>query len=229
MQKDSLNRAAAACDYRTNSGRCIHFDFTKDIYRIQQLIMLRQDLHDKDPKLVGFREFKHGGLKDYTDRHHITQVLMDGDECIGGGRLSFSSLEEKQLLPLEIDLAGPDAPADHPLLLRNLLPDYPLGEYIYAEASRMLVHPDYRNDWGLISQMFVSIYNKSIECGARYLFAMTDPLRCRMYKKINVVNLNLHAVIFKDLKLPDLPDFEGVPMQLMVWDAHRPLAGKSAT
>jgi hypothetical protein len=188
------------------------FIYTHNPKLIQKFIDLRTELYDKDPKFIGFRDFQQNDVRDYWGDHNVTQVLLDGERCIGGGMLTFCAKGETRLLPLELDL---DNPAYR---LKTLLPELALQDIGYVEASRMLVHPDYRNDSEYIGRMFANFYHHARDMQAQYFFAMTDKLRCRMYRKIASLYTGTLATILDHIVLPERPDFEGVKMQIMVWD-----------
>ena len=194
----------------------VTFLYTSNPVLIGKFIDLRKELYDKDPKFVGFRNFQDEDISSYIGDNHITQLLMKGDNCIGGGVLTLGGPGQTHLLPLEIDL-NIDEP-DQPYLLRKMLPELELEKFQYVEASRMLIHPDYRADLRYISTMFVNLYHRARDEKVHYLFAMTDKRRCRMYRKITSVHIGTHANLLTHITLPDRTDFEGVKMQIIVGD-----------
>lgn len=196
----------------------VTFVYTKNPQLIERFTTMRRELYDNDDRFVGFREFHHMEYLDYFSRHDYIQLLFKGDRCIGGGRLTLVRPNEHHLLPLEMDLNGDSDEIPPHYTLRMMLPELMLGQNSYVETSRMLVHPDYRNNMQYISLMFVNLYEKARDLNARYFFAMTDKLRCRMYRKIATVNIGKHATLLDKIQIPDRPDFEGIKMQIMVWD-----------
>lgn len=196
----------------------VRFVFSKNPELIQQFTQMRKELYAQDPRFIGFRDFHHMEYLEYFSAHDHIQLIFDGDKCIGGGRLTLVKPGDTHLLPLEMDLNEDTSEIPPHYQLRYMLPELYLAKESFVEASRMLVHPDYRGDMRYISQMFVNLYEKARELNARYFFAMTDKLRCRMYRKIATVSIGKHATLLDHIHIPDRPDFEGVKMQIMVWD-----------
>ena len=119
---------------------------------------------------------------------------------------------EEHLLPLEIDLGG------GAYLLKKMYPELKLETNGYVEVSRMFIHPDYRKTTEYVANMFINSYNQMIKLGARYKFAMTDNLRCRMYRRIGWLYVHKNTMELPPISLPKVKDFEGVKMQIMGWD-----------
>lgn len=208
--QDKMNHAV------TGRNEQVRFLFTKDIWYVQKFIELREQLYATDPKFIGFREFKTNELQDYIHPQHYTQLLMIGDRCIGGGRVSHAPPDAIHLLPLELDLCEDMVAC--PFRLKHLLKELELDKKGAVEVSRMLVAPEYRDDLGLIATMFKNFYLLGLSLNAEYLFAMTDKVRSRMYRRIAHATINRTGVVFSQLDLPDKPYFEGKKMQIIGWD-----------
>lgn len=199
-----------------NTSGDVAFLYTHNPKLIQQFIDMRSELYAQDPKFVGFREFEHNTVEDYCGNNQVIQVLMLGDRCIGGGMLTFCEKGNSHPLPLEIDLNYGENGTSYSL--RNMLPELELHKHAYVEASRMLVHPEFRTNIDYIGTMFANFYHHARDRGVKYFFAMTDKLRCRMYRKVANLYAGTHAHLYNNLQIPDKPFFEGVHMQMMVWD-----------
>jgi hypothetical protein len=201
------------------NSRPARLEFTRDPAAIQKFMNLRRALYEADPRFVGFREFHRETLDSYILPHHYTLLMWDGDRCIGGGRLTLVKKGEKlPLLPLEQDFME-DMNAAPPFRICDMAKSLHLQKYSYVEASRMLIHPDYRHQPQHIVDLFSLLLRRAQDLGAYYFFAMTDNLRLRLYKKIASVHLGLVGQKL-DVALPDKPVFEGIRMSILMWDIH---------
>lgn len=195
----------------------LRFEFTRDETAITRFIDLRQKLYAVDPRFIGFREFHRETIESYTYPHHHTLLMYNHGECIGGGRLTLIKKgEDMPYLPLEQDFMD-NINSPPPFRLRDIMPECDFKNYHHVEASRMLVHPDYRHKTECIVKMFTLLFREALDLGAGYFFAMSDLARLRLYKKIATVQFNNIAKIVK-VPLPDKPEFEGLRMHILVWD-----------
>jgi hypothetical protein len=195
-------------------------NFTREDSAIEKFINMRQALYEADPRFIGFREFHRETLESYTLPYHHTVLMWDGDKCFGGGRLTLIKKgEDNPFLPLEQDFMD-DTVGAPPFRICNLVKEPDLRQFSYVEASRMLIHPEYRHNPQHIVDLFTILLREAQSLGAHYFLAMTDNLRLRLYKKIASVHLGLVGQKL-DISLPDKPIFEGYKMSILMWDIRK--------
>jgi hypothetical protein len=131
-----------------------------------------------------------------------TVLAHVGRLCVGGLRMTFSSPESPQALPME----------DDEFRLADLLPELDLQNKIYAECTRMALLPDFRRpeiSFLLRAQLFRHCVENKID----YLFWISPATLARSYKQ-TPQQLGFPCQVRMDIAVPEREEYEGIKMFL---------------
>lgn len=179
----------------------IVYEFTKDPGLLHQYYILRENMFINVWGLKGF-----SGREDLHDRYSQILVAREGNQCVGGVRITLKQQRSLRKLPME----------NHDFILEKVLPELKLSECRYAENSRFAVLPEARSKT-LSLAITSNQIQKCLELGIQYSFAMSPVSLARSYKSLAKV-FGLDAKILSDVEIPDREEFEGIPMVLTMFD-----------
>lgn len=176
----------------------ISYEFTTDPESLQQYYNIREFAYKETLGVQGF-----SGQEDELDKHSYILVVKSGNTVIGGARLTVSSPEKPQIMPLE----------ENGFDIKEHFPQLDFTKLKYCEMSRLALLPEFRNNViaEQIHKEFVKICEReNIDVG----FARTTPLQQRRTKTI-FKNLGFEMVIRRDIKLDP---YEHLEMQFSCVD-----------
>jgi N-acyl-L-homoserine lactone synthetase len=189
----------------------IKYDFfinqTKN-HLVQKYFSLRTKIFIDKWKLKHF-----SGDEDKYDKDAFILIVHKDNQCMGGGRLVIKK-DEDTPLPME----SPD------FELKNILPELNLKDEKYAELSRVALINELR-DGKYSAKMYGAVGDKAKSMGVRYVFASTTKTQARM-ARIACKNVGLELKILQEVKVPDLPTYEGNKMVLSIIDLTKTISTK---
>ena len=142
----------------------LQYSFTDDKKKLRQYQRLRKLIYDTDLGL----SLDH--LEDPFDAISHTLVVQAHQRCVGGVRLTLSTPEAQQFLPMESD----------GFYLQDVMPTLPLNHVNYAELSKLILLPGYRNG-KVTERIYKHIHRKCRMLNIKYLFAITPRIQARRY------------------------------------------------
>lgn len=138
---------------------------TTDMQYLNQYYFIREYAYRTDLKVKTFK-----GDEDEIDKRSHLIIARRGHFCVGGSRLTISTVEKPALLPLE---RGDFRVKDH-------VPD--TAHVNYCELGRSAVIPQYRD-----SQALHEIFKLSIQIArahqCKYLFGASPPAVARLFQR----------------------------------------------
>ncbi len=138
---------------------------TTDMQHLKQYFFIREYAYKNDLKVKTF-----SGEEDEIDRRSHLIVARKGHFCIGGSRLTISTVEKPAKLPLE---RGSFNVHDYVPGLENVN---------YCELGRSAILPEYRD-----TEALHGIFKLSIEVarahGCKYLFGASPPAVARLFQR----------------------------------------------
>lgn len=144
--------------------RTLDYTFTRDEKQLRQYYRLRKIIYAKDLK------FQLKTLSDAYDEVSDVLVVRNRNRCVGGVRLTIAAQNQDMVLPLE----------EVNFRLHDLFPELHLHSTVYAELSRLILLPEYR-DGNITEKIYRRIYVKCRQHGVKYLFAITPRVQARRY------------------------------------------------
>lgn len=182
----------------------IGYEFTEDAGFLHQYYNLREEMFISVWGLTHF-----SGQKDQFDDTSEIMVARQGLQCIAGGRLTISTPNKPQPLPME----------RHGLILKDAFPELNLDKCSYGEFSRLAILPEFRGGevFPEIARRFIK---KAIASGVDYAFNMAPQPLARNYRQV-VQLFGLTWDIRRDIDVPDQEEFEGIRMVVSVMDLTR--------
>jgi hypothetical protein len=179
--------------------KTVNYEVTRDAGYLHQYYHLREDM------FIHVWGMENAG-KDAYDDHSDIMVARSGNHCIGGGRLTFTMVKNRTLLPMEKD----------DFSLADVLPELDLAKESYVEISRMAILPEYQNSVVML-ELSRQLLKHSAEKKARYAFTLAPAKFARDYRKAaNLIGLEWK--ILTDIAIPDREEYEGVKMVLSMLD-----------
>jgi hypothetical protein len=140
------------------------YEFTNDAKFLRQYYRLRKIIYDID---LGINIPLH---QDCYDNISETLIVRKKQRCLGGVRLTVCTPTNPIMLPTE----------NEEFCLERLLPEFDLQNNTYAEFSRLVLMPDYRNN-KVSDLMYKQLNRKAKQLGVKYIFVITDRLHARLY------------------------------------------------
>lgn len=179
----------------------VAYEFTTDVALLHQYCILREEMFKKVWDLEHFK-----AQKDAIDEISDIVVARKGNQCIGGGRVTFSTPHKRQKLPME---------SEH-FSLVNALPDFSLSEHSYAEVTRIAVLSEFSKD-NVIVELTNRVILRIIAEGCKYLFFISPMSMTRTHRRV-VNQLGYVLTTDKSVIIPDREEYEGIQMFLSYID-----------
>ncbi len=185
---------------------------TKKREHVDQFKALLRNLYESDERMRGFKENPSMDDQHYSDPDNHVILAFDEGRVIGGLRMRISTPEYPLVLDMENEIVCPFG--KERLHLQDLFPELDLQNYAYAEVSCVATEPEYRN--GEVLQSLLSgMLDLVAKYHVRHVFAYSDLLRLRSYKKVmKTLGEEVHVC----MKLPPLIlkyHVEGLRMYMM--------------
>jgi hypothetical protein len=172
-----------------------------DHHLVQEYFSLRNKAFKEQ---WGLSSFSSG--EDQYDKDAIIIIAHKNGICLGGGRLIIHEVDSGLLLPIETDN----------FRLINIFPELGLDRCKYAALSRVAIINECRN--GQYSkELYRQLTIKSYSLGLSYVFCVTKMQLARA-SRINLRKIGLPFEIKTEIKVPDLPTYEGHQMFLSLID-----------
>ncbi len=179
----------------------ITYEFTHDEALLHQYCLLREEMFKKIWSLENFH-----ASKDVVDDISEIIIARQGLQCVGGGRATFSTEQERQLLPLEADGFS----------LVEALPELMLDRCNYYEVTRIAVLSEFNKN-NVPMELIGRLIKLSIEKECSYGFFISPLTMTRTHRRvINALGYNLTTR--RDIELPDREEYEGIKMYLSCVD-----------
>lgn len=175
----------------------IHFQLANEPAKRAQYFAIREFCFRNDLGLYSF-----DGSEDRYDREGEILLIMEGDHCIGGARLSGS----RDRLPLPLEHEG--------LNLKQLFPEFTNNSTPYCQWSRLAIHPSKRTP-ELVVETAKSMASISTAKGYQYSFYVSGRPQARLYKRL-YNNLGYDFRIMEQVSVPEESGFQGLPHLLSV-------------
>ncbi len=166
---------------------------------LEQYYQIRQECFRQE---LGIRTFD--GSEDDFDRSGCLLIALDQGRCVGGARLSISTPESPQLLPLEIN----------GFMLQELFPDIARNRESYSQWTRLALLPEYRTP-ALLQQIALMLIRQAKRLGCSYAFNVAGMSRARLYQRLHRIQ-GYNYEIIRDLKIPSEGSFIGLEHLLSV-------------
>lgn len=142
----------------------LRYTFTQDEKQRRQYYRLRKLIYATDLGL------DIPPVADIYDPFSYTLTVFDRHRCVGGVRITVQDPYSRLMLPMEMDQ----------FRLEHLLPDLELHKSTYAEISRLILLPEYR-DGEVTKRIYREVNRKCRQLGVNYLFAITPYIQARRY------------------------------------------------
>jgi len=179
----------------------VSYEFTNDPALLHQYFHMREDMFTS---VWGLKKFC--GLHDAFDDVSEIMVARKGLQCIGGGRLTINSPDNRKMLPMEKD----------DLVLSSLFPELDLQETTYGEFSRLAILPEFRAG-AVFPEIARRFIKKAIANGVEYAFNIAPVPLARGYRQA-VQLFGLKWDICHNIKIPQREEYEGIQMVISVMD-----------
>lgn len=183
----------------------IKYDFfhqQTDHHLVQEYFSLRDKAFKEQWNLRHF-----SGDEDKYDNDSIIIIAHKNGVCLGGARMIIHEIDSELLLPVETDN----------FRLINTFPELKLNRNKYAELSRIAMINEYRNGRHSTEMYRQLIAVKARSLNINYLFCITKMQLARA-SRMNLKKIGLPFEIKTEVKVPDLPTYEGHQMFLSLID-----------
>ncbi|RDE24343.1 hypothetical protein DV711_01765 [Motiliproteus coralliicola] len=177
----------------------IHFQLATEPAKRLQYFNIRQFCFRNDLGLYSF-----DGSEDQYDREGEILLIMEGNQCIGGARLS-GSLDP---VPLPLEHEG--------LNIQQLFPNISGTDTPYCQWTRLAVHPSKRTPQ-LMAETAKTMLEIALVKGYQYSFCVSGRSQARLYKRL-YNNLGYDYRIMEQIEVPEEPGFKGLPHLLSICD-----------
>lgn len=162
----------------------LKYIFSKDTKQLTQYHRLRKIIYATDLGLDV------APIADDFDPVSHTLTVINRQRCVGGVRLTLHHHSPAKMLPMETEY----------FQLRYLLPELSLETSVYAEISRLILLPEFR-DGEVTKRMYKEINRKCRQLGVNYLFAITPYAQARRYM-LSSKQLGF-SIKMADVKIPE--------------------------
>lgn len=142
----------------------LRYIFAKDEKNLRQYYRLRKIIYNME---LGI-DLNEGS--DEYDPISEVMVVKNKEQCVGGARITIHYPNSNTKLPMESD----------DFRLKDILSDLNLDNYAYAEFSRLILMPKYRDN-KISQRIYKSLNRKARQLGVRYIFVITDKIHARRY------------------------------------------------
>ncbi len=184
----------------------IQFELSRDPAMLQQYYKIREFCFRNDLGLIDF-----DGAEDRFDRDGLVMIARDGDQCIGGARISGNLTRsgndtkiQTQQLPLEHE--GLD--------LGHWFPQLEQDQVAYCQWTRLALLPKYRNVDN-VRNIVSALIESALQHGYQYAFNVAGMNRARLYKRMHS-SLGYRYQIMEQIPVPEEEGFLGLPHLLSV-------------
>lgn len=167
---------------------------TRDASLLAQYYLLRERTFRRELGLAGFQ----GGEESWDWASDIV-VARKGKRCIGGARITASTPERRQNLPLEAD----------GMHLSSALPSLQLPVAGYAQVTRLAIDERERTPQ-LLQHFGAALVTHARRVGCDYLIGVSGMARSRIYRRIFRAQ-GLNYRINHEYVLPVAAEFAGLP------------------
>lgn len=190
----------------------ISYTFTNDIGMLHQYRILRED---QDMIFSAWDRNLFAAKADAFDITSHTMIVSRGRHCIGGGRLTVSTKEHREPLPMEASGFS----------LEHTFPELQISKRNYAELSRVAILPEFR-EGPIVAEVARRFAKKAIEEGAEYVFSMGTISQAHTLRSALQL-FGLRCDIRTDINIPDQVDYESVHMAIAVLDLRQQVREKA--
>jgi hypothetical protein len=179
----------------------------------QTYFRIREASFRRDLNIAGF-----DGSEDAWDRQSDLLLAFDGDNCVGGLRLSGgAAMANGAAIPLE----------EHWPTLTSTLTRIPLSPAAYCQPGRLALLPTYRQP-EILKRFTLAMIHSAVALGYRHCVVVTGIQRSRLYRRL-FQQCGHHYHIFTDIPVPAEPGFHDLPHLLAIGslatvDSARPAA-----
>lgn len=179
----------------------VEYEFTHDPALLHQYFMLREQMFIS---VWGLKAFD--GTEDHYDPLSDILIAKVGNLCVGGSRLTFSTPENRILLPME----------QQGLSLTELFPELHLENKSYSECTRLALLPDYRTREVSFDIRYYMVKH-CLQKNADYGFFLSPLVQARNYRQ-TFLSLGLQCRICTEIEIPDKEEYEGIKMYMTMLD-----------
>lgn len=169
---------------------------------VQQYFSLRTKTFIDQWNLKNF-----SGEEDSFDKDSIIIIAHKNGKCLGGARLIIKEPNSDFMLPMETN----------EFRINKLFPELEMHNKRYAELSRVSVINDCRNgiySAGICKKLIMS---KALSLNIDYVFCVTTKSLARV-ANMSAKKIGIPFEIKPEIKVPDLPTYEGHKMFLSLMD-----------
>jgi len=185
-----------------HSGLC--YEFTSTESYLSQYAELVQQYYKKDLNL-DLAANNMGQDLSTLQWNECLFIVRNGEQVIGGAKLSFSSRLSDVILPME----------SSQFRVATILPaDY--GERSYAEIGRLVVNPDYRGK-EVLARIIQELSTYTLKHGGAYLFVLAPPLNAVLYRRV-CKGLSMQVAFHKDVDWGEKAAYTHLQLQLISCD-----------
>lgn len=177
----------------------IRFEFTTDPRLLAQYYQIREACFRQQ---LGIESFD--GSEDAEDRAGHILIARDGERCIGGARISGTTPENPQTLPMESD----------GFMLEEIFPDLEQQGRSYCQWTRLALLPEYRTTDVLRAQC-LALIEASAALNYSYAFNVAGTTRARLYRRLHK-NLGYDYEICNHVSIPAEEGFTNLEHLLSV-------------
>ena len=180
----------------------IQFEISRNPKLLQEYYKIREFCFRNDLGVLSF-----DGSEDQFDREGLVMIARDGDQCIGGARISGNrSTVDGQLTPLPLEHEGLD--------LEQWFPELNTNQSRYCQWTRLALLPKYRNSTN-VRNIVNALIKSALDYGFEYAFNVAGMNRARLYKRMHS-SLGYDYQIMEQVPVPEEKGFLGLPHLLSV-------------
>jgi hypothetical protein len=166
----------------------------------QAYFRIREESFRRDLNIAGF-----DGSEDAWDRKSDLLLAFDGDNCVGGLRLSGgTAMANGAAIPLE----------EHWPTLTSTLTSVRLSPAGYCQPGRLALLPAYRQP-EILRQFTLAMIDCAASLGYHHCVVVTGIQRSRLYRRL-FRQCGHDYRIFPDIRVPAEPGFRDLPHLLSI-------------
>lgn len=177
----------------------IQFEFTRDPALLKQFYRI----YENEFKAVLNADYRHDP-DDEHDRDGLFLLGRQGDQCIGGARLSVKTPQHPALLPIEMN----------DFRIEDLFPHLRQKQLSYAQIGRLCLSPEFRGG-SATRMMFWHFFSKAVALDLDMIFATAPRIIARGHMKHFAAMGLKEAKIHQDILLPPYPMCEEIRFYLI--------------
>lgn len=185
-------------------GEPLAFEFTHD----PSLLAQYHAIYEREFRVVHEAwDYRH--TEDEHDRRGNFLVVRRGEVVVGGARLSIKTLQQPDLLPIEME----------DFRIEGHFPYLADAKLSYGQVGRVCLLPSLR-DGSVTRVMFWHIHRQAFALGLHDLFDTATLVGARTYKR-HCRALGLDVEIYTDIDLPEYPMCDGLRFCLTKTDVAK--------